>query len=139
MMKILKTLFTILLSGFAMWVIAGLWHNLVLPLISAEHDAHHEGIFIMLLAYFILAALMTYFYSHFSRKNSKFAGLEIGVIIGILWVFPHGLALAGAHDTSIIYEIKNTLWHCFEQGIGGGLIALLYKWTFKTKQSAVHN
>jgi hypothetical protein len=31
--------------------------------------------------------------------------------------------LAGAHDTSIIYEIKNTLYHMVEQGIGGIIIA----------------
>ncbi|NQV02477.1 MAG: hypothetical protein HQ542_07515 [Bacteroidia bacterium] len=81
----------------------------------------------MLVAYFILALLMAYIYS-LCYKGGKpvIEGLKIGVIIGILWVFPHGLAMAGSHDTSIIYEIKNALWHVIEQGIGGIIIALIY-------------
>ncbi len=53
-------------------------------------------------------------------------GLKIGVVIGILWVFPHGLTMAGAHETSVIYEIKNMIWHMVEQGIGGIIIALIF-------------
>jgi hypothetical protein len=32
-----------------------------------------------------------------------------------------------AHGSSILYEIKNTLWHMVEQGIGGIIIAFVYK------------
>jgi hypothetical protein len=52
-------------------------------------------------------------------------GLKIGVFIGIIWVLPHGLAIAGVHHTPILYEFKNTLYHIFEQSIGGVVIALL--------------
>ncbi len=125
--KLLKLLIATLASGLVMWIIAGLWHNLVLPYFNVSIQAHHDGIFFMLIAYFILAMLMVYIYSYgFKRDKPVIDGLKLGVIIGILWVFPHGLAMAGVHDTSIIYEIKNTLWHMFEQGIGGIIIALIY-------------
>jgi len=116
-----------LLGGFSMWVVAGLWHNLILPFFSEGVEAHHEGLAIMLVAYMILSFLMTYIYS-LSYKGGKpiVEGLRIGVVVGILWVFPHGLAMAGAHDTSILYEIENTVWHIVEQGIGGIVVAMLW-------------
>jgi len=126
--KLLRLLITPLASGLGMWIIAGLWHNLILPGINENVEAHHQGIGIMLIAYLLLAFLMTYIYSQIDKSgNTIYKGLRIGVIIGILWVLPHGLAMAGAHDTSIIYEIKNAVWHMFEQGIGGIIIAVIYK------------
>jgi len=124
--KLLKLLIATLVGGFGMWIIAGLWHNLILPSFNKNVQAHHDGLGLMLVAYFILAILMAYIYS-LSYKGGKplIEGLKIGVIIGILWVFPHGLAMAGTHDTSVIYEVKNTLWHMIEQGIGGIIIALI--------------
>jgi hypothetical protein len=115
-----------LVGGLGMWVIAGLWHNLILPLLNNNIEAHHEGFGLMLIAYFILAILITYIYS-LTYKGGKpiIEGIKIGVIIGILWVFPHGLTMAAAHDTSIVYEIKNALWHMIEQGIGGIIIATI--------------
>ena len=47
--------------------------------------------------------------------------------LGLLWVLPHGLAMAGAHDTSVVYVVKNSAWHLVEQGIGGALVALAYQ------------
>ena len=56
-----------------------------------------------------------------------FEGLRFGMIIGILWVFPHELAMTGAHDgKSVIYVIKNAGWHIIEQGIGGIIMGLIY-------------
>lgn len=115
-------------SGLIMWIIAGLWHNLILPGINENIHPHHEGIFIMLIAYFILAFLMTLLFAMiFNKSNPLTLGIKLGIIVGILWVFPHGLAMAGIHETSILYEVKNALWHLFEQGIGGITIALFFR------------
>ncbi len=125
--KLLKLFLATLAGGLGMWIIAGLWHNFILPSIDENVQAHHDGLLLMLIAYLILAFLMAYIYSFSLRKSKPIIdGLKIGVVVGILWVFPHGLVMAGAHDTSIIYEIKNTFWHMFEQGIGGIIIALIY-------------
>jgi len=125
-MTILKLTSSTILGGFAMWITAGLWHNLILPSLNHNIEAHHKGLGLMLLAYLILAFLMTIVYS-FKLKTSKpvVEGIKVGMIIGILWVFPHGLAMAGAHDTSITYEIKNAIYHMFEQGLGGIVIAYI--------------
>ena len=122
-----KIIVATLLGGFGMWLVAGLWHNLILPSIFPDNHATHDGIFIGLIAYFLLAGVMAYLYPFYSqnKSNSK-TGFLFGMIIGFLWVFPHGLALAGSHDTSIAYEIRNCIYHLFEQGIGGIIIGLIY-------------
>ncbi len=122
-----KLLLSTMAGGFVMWVVGGLWHNLILPIFNSNAQAHHDGLAIVLISYFVLAFLMAYLFllSYQEDKSVIGEGLKIGVLIGILWVFPHGLALAGTHDTSIIYEIKNTLYHMVEQGIGGVIIAFI--------------
>ena len=127
-LKLKEILLAPLAGGFAMWVIAGLWHNLILPNLFPETHATHEGIFIGLIAYILLAGAMAYLYPFYMQKKSSIKqGLIFGVIIGFIWVFPHGLALAGAHGTSIAYEIKNGIYHLFEQGIGGIIISLFFR------------
>lgn len=122
---VFRTIIATFLSGIMMWIIAGLWHNLILPSINSSVQAHHEGLLEMLLAYFILSGLMTYFYTVKGRDNYVLSGLLTGVLVGVLWVFPHGLTMAGVHQTPIFAEVKNALWHCIEQGSGGVIIALI--------------
>jgi len=43
-------------------------------------------------------------------------GLKFGALIGLLWVFPHDLAMAGAHGDSLSYVFKNAILHIVEQG-----------------------
>ncbi|MGE5775137.1 MAG: hypothetical protein ACM33V_02900, partial [Chloroflexota bacterium] len=96
--------------------------------------AHHDGLFLMLISYFILSFLMAILYLQRPgvQRNKVLDGIVFGAIIGVLWVFPHGLAMAGAHSTSIAYEIKNTCWHLVEQGIGGIMIStMLYGFQLK--------
>lgn len=46
--------------------------------------------------------------------------------MGITWVFPHELAMAGAHaGTSIPYVFQNSAWHLVEQGLGGLVISFV--------------
>jgi hypothetical protein len=117
-----------LLTGFGMWIVAGLWHNLIMPRLYEDVHATHEGIGLLLVAYFILAGFMTYLYPHiYSGEKPVSDGLKFGVIIGLLWVFPHDIAMAGAHETSIVYAVKNGLWHMVEQGIGGIIIATVLR------------
>ncbi len=124
--KPLKVFIATFSSGLGMWIVGGLWHNLILPKINDNATAHHEGLGIALIAYFILGFIMSYLYIQSNKKgNIVLEGARIGIIVGILWVFPHGLVMAGAHDSSIIYEIKNTIYHMFEQGIGGIIISAI--------------
>ena len=120
-----------LASGLGMWIIGGLWHNLILPSVSSKIEAHHEGLGITLIAYFCLSFIMTNLYSQINIKHTVYNGLKLGLIVGVLWVFPHGLAMAGTHGSSIIYEFKNTFYHLFEQGMGGIIVSLIFKYFAK--------
>lgn len=117
---------TLVTSAF-MWVVAGLWHNLVLPSLDAEKEAHHEGIGIMLVAYVVLSGLMASMYERSTLGRRPLVdGFVFGAVIGLLWVFPHELAMAGAHQGSVASVIKNGLWHMLEQGLGGALMGVVY-------------
>lgn len=119
-------------SGFIMWVVGGLYHNLIMPAINKNIHPHHEGLGITLIAYILLGFLMSYFYVNSKEiGDSLIKGIKIGAIVGILWVFPHGLTMAAVHESSISYEITNTLYHIIEQGIGGIIIFVTIKYIMK--------
>jgi hypothetical protein len=126
-MNIKKLVFSTLVAGFGMWVIAGIWHNLIMANLYKSVHATHDGIGLLLIAYLVLALIMSYIYP-LGYKGGKpiIEGLKFGAIIGILWVFPHGIAMAGAHGDSLVYVIKNATWHIVEQGLGGIIIGLIY-------------
>lgn len=126
-MKIKKLLLATLTAGFGMWVIAGIWHNFIMANFYENTHATHDGIGFLLIAYLILALIMSYIYP-LGYKGGKpvWEGLRFGIIIGILWVFPHGIVMVGAHGDSIIYVLKNGLWHMVEQGLGGMIVGLIY-------------
>jgi hypothetical protein len=115
-------------AALEMWVIAGLWHNLIVPTFYADAGhAEHKGIGVLLLSYAILAALMTYLYGRGAPAGFRLLnGFAFGGLIGFLWVFPHELALAAAHGDSYAYVFRNGAWHVIEQGLGGIVIALLW-------------
>jgi uncharacterized membrane protein YvlD (DUF360 family) len=129
MMNYKKLIIATVVTGFSMWVISGLWHNLILAnFYASETEASHEGIGILLIAYLILALIMSYIYPlGYKGGRPIVEGLRFGALIGLLWVFPHELAMVGAHGDSILYVFKNAVWHMVEQGIGGIIIGLIYQ------------
>ena len=111
-----------------MWLVAGLAHEVIFKQFFRDAtDASHEGAGIIFFSYILLGVLMTYFYS-IAPKGTKpiLDGLKYGAFIGIVWVLPHGLVMAGAHGESISYQFVNGLWHVIEQGFGGGVIGYVY-------------
>jgi hypothetical protein len=127
-MNIKKLLLITLVAGITMWLFAGLVHEVIFPKFFAdETEATHEGTGIIFLAYIILGLLMSYLYSlTYKGGRPAIEGLKLGILIGILWVFHHELAMAGAHGESISYVFINGAWHMIEQGVGGILIGLVY-------------
>lgn len=126
-MDLKRLLLATFIGGLGMWVIAGIWHNFIMASLYQSVHATHDGIGVLLMSYFTLAILMSYIYDKaFNDGNIIKDGFKFGALIGVLWVFPHGLAMAGAHGDSISYLFKNTAWHIVEQGLGGIIIALTY-------------
>lgn len=126
-MDLKKLFLATLVGGTGMWVIAGVWHNLIMPSLYEGVHASHDGIGLLLVSYYILSLFMSYLYTAIhENENNIMKGVKVGVIVGVLWVFPHGLAMAGAHGDSLLYVFKNSAWHIFEQGVGGGVIGFVY-------------
>lgn len=121
-------LFAALAAGIGMWILAGIWHEIIaLAFYTEENKTAHEGLGILFAAYLVLGLLMAYLYP-LGYKGGKpvIEGFRFGLVIGLLWVFPHGLAMAGAHGESLSYVFKNSAWHMVEQGFGGIIIALVF-------------
>ena len=77
---------------------------------------------------FILSLIMSYIYPKgVESSNRIIEGLKFGVIMGIIWIVPHSIILYGA--TTIFSKtavLGDSLWHLFEQGLGGVVIAIVY-------------
>ena len=129
MMAPKKLLLSTIVVSFTMWAIAGFWHEIIMAhFYSAETHAAHEGTLIILAAYLVLGFIMSYLFPLFCKNGRPLAeGLKFGILIGFLWVFPHELAMAGAHGTSLSYVFKNAGWHIIEQGLGGLIIGFFFK------------
>jgi len=115
-------------SALTMMLVAGLWHEIIMAefYASAGHGSH-EGRGIILIGYIILAGFMTYLYPLLHKSGRPLIeGIKFGCIIGLLWVLPHELIMAGAHGDAIGYVFFNAAWHMVEQGVGGIVIALIY-------------
>lgn len=134
-MSIQRLIVSSVFSGLIMWIVGGLYHNLILPAVSKHIDPHHEGLGITLMAYILLGLLMSYFYMNSKdHRDSLIKGIKTGAIIGILWVFPHGLTMAAVHESSISYQITNALYHVTEQGTGGVIIFLSFRYFGKRQK-----
>lgn len=120
---------TILATAITMTLLAGLWHEVIMAqFYIAETAATHEGTGIIFLAYLVLAGLMVLLCPRTAwLQNRLLSGLLFGAVIGLLWVFPHQLAMAGAHGEPLGYVFINAAWHMVEQGAGGVVIAQLLK------------
>lgn len=123
-----KQLAATLLAAISMMLLAGIWHEIIMAQFYRDNTAAtHEGTGIIFLAYLILAALMVTLYSRCNHHgNAPLSGLKFGALIGLLWVFPHQLAMAGAHGEALPYVFINAAWHMVEQGLGGVVIAALF-------------
>ena len=110
-----------------MWLLAGLWHTVLATTFYRTHTgAEHEGTGSILVAYLILSALMVVLYPDpWWPGRPRLSDMAFGAVIGLLWVFPHALAMAGAHGESVRYAIENAAWHLAEQGVGGLLIGVV--------------
>ena len=115
-------------GAVAMWAFAGIWHKVILKAFyEAATEATHEGTGIIFIAYLVLGGLMAYLFPlGYKGGRPLWEGLRFGMLIGVLWVFPHQLAMAGAHGESLLYPFQNAAVHMAEQGLGGVVIGLIY-------------
>ncbi len=62
--------------------------------------------------------------------------MMFGVFIGVLWLLPFNLVLHGAYNFLTIALLINSSWAVVEQGLGGIVIGLSYKYSYTNKANA---
>lgn len=98
-----------------------LWHEVSLARFDTEEACtSHQGAGVIFVAYLLLAGFMAHLYSLVYKGGRP-------LVEGThLWVFPHDLAMAGAHGTFLTYVKKNAGWHIAKHVVGGVAMALIY-------------
>lgn len=119
-----KKFFLAWLIGFVvMGILAVLWH---LVIMGSFYNMRPQPLFVIL-AYLILALLMSYAYPKgYQGKPPALEGLRFGIFIGLLWILPLQLIMASAGNTTFTVGLVDAAWHIAEQGIGGIIIGLIY-------------
>jgi hypothetical protein len=51
----------------------------------------------------------------------------VGAVLGLTYFFPLSLGLYAIWQTSALAFLVDSVWHLIEQGVGGVVIALIYK------------
>lgn len=86
------------------------------------------GVACITLGYLALSILLAWIYPHYRAGRGPVwqRGLQFGVVMALLWMFPLSLVWHGVYRLSFLMIIVNILWALIEQGIGGVVIAAIY-------------
>lgn len=115
-----------LAAAAGMWIVAGIWHEVLAAHFYTADTAPHQGVGLILVAYVVLAGLMALFYRRgFSNGRPLLNGAWFGALAGLFWVLPYTLSMAAAHGEPVTGVFANAGWHMVEQGVGGVIIALV--------------
>jgi len=116
---------------FAMFILSGLWHMVILKSFYTEHltaTLAEPNILFIVLGYLILAALMAYLYPLGYKGGPPLKeGLRFGIIIGLLWYLPFNVIMIGVVGKSGTLIVVDGLWRLVEQGVGGIVIGYFYR------------
>ena len=126
-----KKIMWILGAWIVMFGLSGLWHSFIMadfygsmlaPVARAEPDLVMVGN-----GYLVLAILMGWAYPQGYSGGSPLAeGVRFGAVVGLLWILPFSLVLAGLYDLSLSQVAVDSAWHIVEGAVGGAVIALAY-------------
>ena len=124
-----KWILPMLCAAGVMHALGGLWHGGVMQAFYQSFSTNPNAPvqWIIFLGYLILAALMAYLSPRLVRDGGHplMNGLKLGLLLGFLWVTPHGVALAGAKGSPLSFFAVDSAWHLVEQGIGGVVLMVV--------------
>ncbi|MEE9167080.1 MAG: DUF2177 family protein [Candidatus Neomarinimicrobiota bacterium] len=126
-----KLALSFLAGAVAMTLLGFLWHQVIM---SGFYDEQlgdvlrsEPNVAFVVLGYLVLALLMAYIYPIGYKGGSPTSqGLKFGILMGLIWVLPHGLVYVGVLNFTLTYTIVDGIWHVVEEGVGGVVIGLLY-------------
>lgn len=127
-MSIKRLAISTIATTTTMVLFAGLLHNAVFAkFYLAQSGGVHEANFAAPLGYLVLGLMMSLIFPVvFKGKNPIMEGMAFGATIGVLWVFPHELVVAGIHGDPLGYVFGNALVHVGEQGLGGVVLGYTF-------------
>ncbi len=121
------------LAGFiVMFTISGLWYQIIMSdfysTLNADIMRDQVNVVFIVLGYLFLALMMSYMYPLGYKGGPPVKeGLRFGVMVGLLVWFSANLILHGAWNLSLTGGIVDSVYHLLEQGLGGLVIALVYR------------
>ncbi len=103
---------------FAMFILSGLWHRVILKSFYTEHltsTLAEPNILFIVLGYLILEAIMAYLYPLGYKGGSPLKeGLRFGIIIGLLWYLPFNVIMIGVVGKSgtlvVVHRLGSGVW-----------------------------
>jgi hypothetical protein len=115
-----------------MFALGGFWNSGLMGKYFAAHapaiarPPAEVRLGFIVVAYGLLTALMAFlFLRSFPEKPGVLAGFQFGALFGLIMTLPAYLLIYAAWDVAIGALLVDALWHGFEQGVGGGLMAVL--------------
>jgi hypothetical protein len=117
-----------IVAGFVtMFVLAGLFHLVLMKEYFIAKAGNMSSISYALLSYGILSILMSYMYPMMSRTGSVIRdGLIFGILIGLICRVPWEVLELGYGRGDWGFVITEGVWHSIEEGVAGIVIAMIY-------------
>jgi hypothetical protein len=128
----MRKLLFFVVPAVVMFTLGGLWNSVLLPRFIASQAPviarapADVKIGIIALAYGLLTAFMACLFTRsFSAKPGSLAGFQFGSLFGVIMTLPVYLLIFAVWKVSVGPLLLDALWHGFEQGVGGVLMAVL--------------
>jgi hypothetical protein len=116
----------------AMFTLGGFWNSFLLPKLFASQAPviarapADVRLGIIVLAYGLLTAFMAFLFTQsFRQKPGSLAGFQFGSLFGVVMTLPVYLLIFAVWNVAMVPLLVDALWHGFEQGVGGVVMATL--------------
>ncbi len=128
----MRKLLFFVVPAVVMFTLGGLWNSVLLPRIFAgpapaiARAPADVKLGVIALAYALLTALMAFLFTQsFRAKPGSLAGFQFGSLFGVIMTLPVYLLIFAVWNVAAGPLLVDALWHGFEQGVGGILMAAL--------------
>ena len=114
-----------------MFGLSGSWHSFIMADFYSsflEEAARTEpNLVVVAVGYLTVVLLMAWMYPHGYSGGSPLAeGARFGAVMGLIWILPLSLVLAGLYDLSMTEVAIDSVWHVVEGTVGGSVIGLAH-------------
>lgn len=130
----LRWLSSIVLPFAAMFALGGLWNTVLAGAFHARHapaiarSADGVSMAFLVAGYGAATAFMAFLFPQSFRARVGLAdGFRFGALFGLVMTLPTYLLLHAGWDVHLGMLLADSGWHAFEKGVGGMLMAALFR------------